>query len=110
MAKSVLDAGWADFKTMLSWKSRLRGGGMLLEVNEAYTTQVCSECGCLPPSRPKGIADLRIREWTCDECGAVHDRDTNAAKNILRVGLHALVEGARAGKQGPRSPCLQAGE
>jgi putative transposase len=110
MAKSVLDASWADFKTMLSWKSRLRGGGMLLEVDEAYTTQTCSECGWLPPSRPKGIAGLAIREWTCTECGAVHDRDTNAARNILRSGLATLAAGTRAGKQEPRSPCLQAGE
>jgi IS605 OrfB family transposase len=110
MAKSVLDAGWSGFRDMLSWKSRLRGGGMLLEVSEHLTTQTCSECGCLPPSRPRGIAGLRIREWTCDDCGAVHDRDINAARNILRVGLHTLVEGAYVRKQEPRSPCLQAGE
>lgn len=108
MAKSVLDAGWSDLKIMLSWKSRIRGGGMCLEVPERLTTQTCSECGCLPVSRPRGIAGLRIREWTCDDCGAVHDRDVNAAKNILRLGLQALAEGARAGKQEPRSPCLQA--
>src|SRR4029077_6900482 len=94
MAKSVLDAGWADFKRMLSWKSRLRGGGMCLEVSEVYTSQLCSECGCLPASRPRGIADVGIREWTCNECGAAHSRDANAAKNILRVGLDALAEGA----------------
>ena len=99
MAKSVLDAGWSDLRTMLSWKSRLRGGGMCLEVPEHLTTR-CSECGCLPPARPRGIAGLRIREWTCDDCGAVHDRDVNAATNILRVGLHALVEKVRAAKAG----------
>ena len=94
MAKSVLDAGWSRFKDMLSWKLRLRSGGMLLEVSERFTTQICSECGCVPPSRPKGIADLGIREWTCSVCGTRHDRDVNAARNILRVGLHTLVEGA----------------
>jgi transposase len=110
MAKSVLDAGWSDFRTMLSWKSRLRGGGMCLEVCEHLTTQACSECGCLPPSRPRGIAGLRIREWTCDDCGAVHDRDQNAALNILRLGLQALVEGANARRRGLRSRRLQAAE
>lgn len=100
MAKSVLDAGWSDFRTMLSWKSRIRGGGMCLEVSEHLTTQTCSECGCVPPSRPRGIAGLRIRDWTCDDCSAVHDRDVNAARNILRLGLQALVEGAHARKQG----------
>jgi IS605 OrfB family transposase len=94
MAKSVLDAGWSNFKQMLSWKTRLRGGGMLLEALEHLSTQTCSECGCLPPSRPKGIAGLGIREWRCDDCGAVHDRDVNAARNILRLGLKTLAEGA----------------
>jgi putative transposase len=93
MAKSVHDAGWSGFKTMISYKAMMHGGRMV-EASEAYTTQTCSECGSLPPSRPKGIAGLEIREWTCDDCGAVHDRDHNAAKNILRVGLDALAEGA----------------
>jgi putative transposase len=94
MAKSVLDAGWADFKRMLSYKS-IANGGSTLEVSEAFSSQVCSECGCLPASRPRGIADIGIREWRCDDCGTVHDRDVNAARNILRTGLCALVEGAR---------------
>lgn len=93
MSKSVVDLGWAGFKHML-WYKAIRHGGRMIEVSEAYTTQTCSVCGCSPPSRPRGIAGLRIREWICDECGAVHDRDVNAANNILRVGLDALVEGA----------------
>jgi len=93
MAKSSLDAGWADFKTMLSYKS-MRNGGTYFEVAEAHSTQACSTCGALPESRPRGIAGLRIREWTCSECGAVHDRDVNAARNILRAGRRALVGGA----------------
>lgn len=95
MAKSVLDAGWSDFKRMISYKAMMHGGRMI-EVSERMTTQTCSACGCLPPSRPIGIAGLGIREWSCDECGAVHDRDVNAAKNILRLGLETLVEGALA--------------
>ncbi|MBN7755473.1 transposase [Nitratireductor aquimarinus] len=93
MAKSVLDAGWSDFKRMLSYKAIMHGGGTI-EVSERLTTQTCSECGSLPPSRPKGIAGLGIRGWECSECGAVHDRDVNAAKNILRVGLDTLAVGA----------------
>jgi IS605 OrfB family transposase len=106
MAKSVYDAGWSLFKDMLSWKLRLRSGGMLLEVPERLTSQVCSECGSLPSSRPSGIADLGIREWTCDSCGTVHDRDVNAARNILRIGLDALAEGAQIREQ---SRCLDLG-
>ena len=93
MAKSVLDAGWADFKKQLSYKAIMHGGSTL-EARERMTTQTCSECGALPASRPKGIAGLSKRVWQC-ECGAVHDRDVNAAQNILARGLASLVEGAR---------------
>lgn len=89
MAKSVLDASWSSFRTMLSYKS-IATGVLFDEVNEAYSTQTCSCCGTLPDSRPRGIAGLGIREWTCSECGAHHDRDVNAAKNILQRG-HALL-------------------
>ena len=92
MAKSVLDAGWSTFRTMLQYKSD-RAGVWFKEVNEAYSTQTCSECSAMPASRPKGIAGLGIREWTCSECGSVHDRDTNAAKNILAVGRGRLAGG-----------------
>lgn len=92
MAKSVLDAGWAMLKTMLEYKCD-SAGIVFKEVNESYTTQACSNCSCLPDSRPKGIAGLGIRVWTCSECGVTHDRDVNAAKNILAVGLHRPVEG-----------------
>lgn len=96
LARSVLDAGWSDFKRMLAYKA-IRHGGSMLEVSERYTSQGCSCCGSLSSnSRPRGIASLGIREWTCDDCGSVLDRDVNAAKNILRVGQHALAEGARA--------------
>lgn len=92
MAKSARDAGWYSFKIMISYKALMHGGKMI-EVNERCTTQTCSSCGSLPQSRPKGIAGLGIREWTCDDCGAVHDRDVNAARNILRIGLDTLAEG-----------------
>ena len=93
MAKSVLDAGWSDFKRFLSYKS-IRNGGRTLEVSERFSSQVCSACGAMPPSRPKGIADLGKRAWRCDDCGTDHCRDTNAARNIRRVGLDTLRLGA----------------
>jgi len=87
MAKSVLDAGWGLFRTMLEYKCD--HAGVVFEViNEAYTTQTCSCCGSRQNS-PKGRAGLEIREWTC-ECGVTHDRDINAAKNILALGLERL--------------------
>ena len=95
MAKSTLDAGWASLKTMLEYKSH-QAGIVFMEVNEAYSTQTCSCCGVIPASSPKGRAGLRIREWVCSECGAIHDRDTNAAKNILAAGHRRLAAGIRA--------------
>lgn len=95
MAKSVLDAGWSTLRKQLSYKA-LRHGGTYVEVNEAYTSQTCSACGALPDGRPKGIAGLEIRQWECGGCGAIHDRDVNAALNIARLGLETLAEGASA--------------
>ena len=92
MAKSTLDAGWSSLKTMLEYKSH-QAGIVFMEVNEAYSTQTCSCCGSIPASSPKGRAGLRIREWTCSDCGAVHDRDVNAARNILAAGHRRLAEG-----------------
>ncbi|MGL4638232.1 MAG: RNA-guided endonuclease InsQ/TnpB family protein [Shewanella sp.] len=92
MAKSVLDAGWARFKTQLEYKS-IRKQGVFVEVNEAYSTQACSACGSI--QGPKGLSGLGIRQWRC-LCGVEHDRDVNAAKNIARSGQRALAEGASA--------------
>jgi IS605 OrfB family transposase len=83
MAKSVLDAGWSPFRTQLAYKA-VRHGAWFEEVSESYTTQTCSDCGALPDSRPKGIAGLGIRSWICSGCAGVHDRDVNAARNILK--------------------------
>lgn len=93
MAKSVLDAGWSTFRAMLAYKA-----GMFVLVDEKFTTQTCSCCGARPPERPKGIAGLGIREWDCSECGASHDRDVNAARNILALGrsVTPLVEESRS--------------
>ena len=84
MAKSVLDAGWSTFRAMLKYKS-----AGYVEVDEKFTTQTCSQCGALPPERPKGIAGLGIRTWQCSACGADHDRDVNCALNILAIAVRS---------------------
>jgi len=91
LAKSVLDAGWSAFRTMLKYKCD-HAGVWFEEVNEAYTTQTCSCCGSRDSS-PKGRAGFGIREWTCQQCGTLHDRDVNAAKNILAAGHCRLAGG-----------------
>ena len=96
MAKSVADASWSSFRSMLAYKA-IRHGAWFEEVNESFSSQVCSSCGALPDSRPRGIADLGIRQWVCSSCGVMHDRDTNAALNILaRHGHVPPVEGIPA--------------
>ena len=90
LAKSVYDAGWFEIKRQLDYKCK-HAGCHYLEVNESYTTQTCSNCGSRQNS-PKGRANLGIREWRC-ECGVTHDRDINAAKNILALGLERLAVG-----------------
>jgi putative transposase len=92
-AKSVLDAGWSAFRTMLRYKCDF-AGATFAEVNEAFSTQTCSACNAR--SGPKGIAGLGIRAWICGDCGTVHDRDVNAAKNILAAGRRRLAEGIPA--------------
>jgi putative transposase len=92
MAKSVLDTGWGMLKTQLEYKAMARSV-VYQEVNERNTTQTCSCCGVISASSPKGRAGLGIREWTCAGCGTLHDRDINAARNILRLGHQALAAG-----------------
>ena len=82
-------------KTMLEYKSH-PAGTVFEVVGESYSTQTCSCCGCQPASSPNGRAGLRIREWVGGECGAEHDRDTNAAKNILAAGHRRLAAGITA--------------
>lgn len=111
MAKSVLDAGWSSFRTMLQYKCD-DAGVWFEEVDEAYSTQTCSGCGCR--TGPKGIKGLGIREWRCGRCGSMHDRDVNAASNILARGLARLAEGTppveRGRNDAARIPVLQGGE
>lgn len=95
LAKSVLDASWSNFRRMLAYKS-IASGKTFAEVSERFTTQICHACGCI--AGPKGPAGLNKRNWDCVHCGAVHDRDVNAALNILFRGLghQAPVEGIAA--------------
>jgi len=83
MAKSVLDAGWGMLKAQLQYKGQQAGRSVQV-VSERYTTQACSSCGAL--RGPVGLDMLDVRIWMCSECGGIHDRDINAARNILFAG------------------------
>lgn len=115
MAKSVLDAAWGQLKTQLQYKGQ-QAGRHVEVVNERYTTRACSGCGSL--SGPAGLDMLAVRRWVCVDCGDVHDRDVNAARNILTAGLRcrASVRGneslppsaRRAGPHRPRETGISA--
>lgn len=80
MAKSVSDATWSSLKAMLVYKA-IRFGVEVIEVNESFSTMTCSECG--DRTGPRGLSGLKVREWICSNCGKLHNRDVNAATNIL---------------------------
>ena len=81
LARAISDASWAQFRTMLEYKADWYGRDVVAIDRFYPSSKTCSECGRIVESLP-----LNIREWEC-ECGVVHDRDVNAAKNILAVGL-----------------------
>jgi len=81
LAKSVHDAGWSMFVTMLDEKAR-RYGRVLVKVDRWFpSSQLCSTCGRIDGRKP-----LSVRQWECTGCGVVHDRDVNAARNIHAAG------------------------
>ena len=86
LAKSISSVSWSKFFTMLEYKAKWYGR-VLIKVPAFYpSSQMCSCCGY----KNTDVKDLKIRKWTCPECGTVHDRDFNASDNILDKAL-ALV-------------------
>ncbi len=85
LAKSIQDAGWSDFKRMVAYKSGWRGR-TFVQIGKFFpSTKKCNHCGEVNP-----MLTLSDREWQCPSCDAIHDRDHNAAQNILDEGLRLL--------------------
>jgi putative transposase len=83
LAKSISDVSWSKFFDMLEYKSAFYGTEIIKVPRFYPSSQTCGCCGYKNPN----IKNLSIREWTCPVCGTYHDRDGNAAKNILKMGL-----------------------
>jgi putative transposase len=82
LAKSIADAGWSEFVRQLEYKSKWYGR-TLIGIDKWYpSSKRCSCCGFVASKMP-----LSVREWSCPECHTTHDRDINAARNILAAGL-----------------------
>jgi putative transposase len=89
LARAISDCGWGEFRRQLEYKCA-RYGRQLVVIDRWYpSSKTCSACGYL-------LAQLSLstRHWTCPQCGTRHDRDINAAKNILAAGLAATACGA----------------
>jgi putative transposase len=107
LARAIADASWSEFVRQLEYKSRWYGREVI-KINQWFaSSNICSACGA------KRVEKLKLseREWSCSDCGVIHDRDLNAARNILRAGMllttggsPGLVCGEHVGEHGIR-PC-----
>lgn len=92
MSYKTLDNGWGNFLFMLEYKQKFRGH-LLVKINKWFPSfQLCHCCHAKNPL----VKNLKIRTWTCSNCSAVHDRDVNAAINILDEGLRLVSAGLLA--------------
>jgi putative transposase len=81
LSRAISEQGWYQFKSFIQYKCNWYGRELII-INQWYpSSKTCSSCGSIQTKMP-----LNVREWTCPDCGLVHDRDINAAKNILAVG------------------------
>ncbi|MGW2763553.1 RNA-guided endonuclease InsQ/TnpB family protein [Streptomyces sp. NPDC001275] len=88
LARAISDAAWSQFRSLLEYKAAWYGREVIAVDRFFPSSRLCSACGALAESMP-----LSVRTWTC-VCGATHDRDANAAKNLLAAGLAVSVCGA----------------
>lgn len=113
LARSIADAGWQQFRVLLESKAEQYGRQVVVINRWLPTSQVCSACG-----HHDGKKELSIRKWQCPRCGTVHDRDINAALNILAAGLaesqngrgaaHKSTLAVAAGYEAPTHPIAEA--
>jgi putative transposase len=89
LARAISDAAWSEFRNMLEYKAAWYGREVIAVDRWFPSSKLCSACGALRSRMP-----LNVRTWTCESCGSIHDRDVNAARNLLAAGLAVSVCGA----------------
>ncbi|MFF4478853.1 RNA-guided endonuclease InsQ/TnpB family protein [Streptomyces sp. NPDC001520] len=99
LARAISDAAWTDLRMMLEYKCAWYGRELVTVDRWFPSSKLCGACGTVREKLP-----LNVREWTCD-CGTVHDRDVNAARNILAAGLAASAcgDGVRPQRESSRT-------
>ncbi|MET8239019.1 RNA-guided endonuclease TnpB family protein [Streptomyces sp. NPDC005245] len=89
LARAISDAGWAEFRSLLEYKAQWYGREVIAVDRFFPSSKLCSVCGTLQGKMP-----LNVRTWTCAACGTTHDRDVNAARNLLAAGRAVSACGA----------------
>ena len=88
LARNIVDVSWSRLVSMLIYKANWYGRKVIKIPSTYPSSQLCSKCGY----KNSITKDLAIRKWTCPKCGSIHDRDINAAKNILSKGIEMLTK------------------
>ncbi len=98
LARSIADMGFFEFRRQLEYKAAMRGGRVVVADPFFASSKTCSACGHALDALP-----LSVREWSCPDCGAVHDRDVNAAVNLRNLAVSSTV--SACGEEGSGSGC-----
>lgn len=92
LSRAVADMGFHEFRRQLDYKAAMAGTRIVVADRWSPSSKTCSDCGHVVPTLP-----LSVRDWVCPACGSVHDRDRNAAINLMNIAASSAVTACGAG-------------